>query len=186
MKPSYRHLLTLAVSASFVAALPACDKPETKDPDDMAEAADLATIRRDMAKAPEDMATQPPDLTTLGPKLTGLPSCTNTGVTADMVYKDVIATSCSGGGRCHAMGASGLTITSGMQLIANTVNKSAGQTTTIPLVKPGDVNSSYLIYKLMDQQGMAGGSGGIMPKNGIKLPDAELCKFIVWVKEGAK
>jgi hypothetical protein len=29
------------------------------------------------------------------------------------------------------------------------------------------------------------GGGGIMPRSG-RLRDADLCKFIVWIKEGAK
>lgn len=193
MKPTYRHLLTFALSASLSATLlAACEKPETKDPDDMGDG-DLATSGRkdlamspDLAKSPADLATPPADLATAGPKLTGLPVCTITGVTAETVYKDVIATSCSGGGRCHASGAGKLTITSGPTLIANNVGVAADQTTVMPRVKAGNIDQSYLLYKLMDQQMMAGGSGGLMPKNGTKLPDAELCKFIVWVKEGAK
>jgi hypothetical protein len=53
------------------------------------------------------------------------------------------------------------------------------------MVTASNVDMSYLMYKLVGQQGTVGGRGGLMPKGGRRLADADLCKFIVWIKEGA-
>ena len=52
-------------------------------------------------------------------------------------------------------------------------------------VTPSDLDRSYLMYKLTGQQASAMGGGNSMPRSG-RLRDADLCKFIVWIKEGAK
>jgi len=67
------------------------------------------------------------------------------------------------------------------------VGKKSSQS-MLNVVTAGNVDQSYLIYKLMDQHLAmgVGGKGELMPKGGTKLPNADLCKFIVWVKEGGK
>ena len=176
---------------AVVFALPGCDKDDPPIPDDSKDlAASLPDLSHshggdDMATGSRDMAMPPADMAMSGPKVTGLPTCTDTGVTADMVYSAVAKTAC---GRCHGTGAGGLTFTDGATFRSSQVGKKSGQATGLDMVKAGSVDGSYLIYKLMNQQTApgVGGSGAIMPKGGTKLPDADLCKFIVWVKEGAK
>ena len=146
---------------------------------------DLAGPSGDLASPPRDMVTPTGDLAMGGPKLMGLPTCTITGVNADAVFSSPGMASCAMG-RCHSTGAGGLTFTSGATLRTNTVGVSSGQAAGMKLVTAGNVDQSYLIYKLMNQQTAAGGRGDLMPKGGTKLPDADLCKFIVWVREGAK
>lgn len=145
--------------------------------DDMAGGRDMATGTADMAMPPADMAS--------GPRVTGLPTCTDTGITADTLFNDVAKTACANG-RCHAVGEGGLTFTSGATLKSATVGVASKQTTVVPLVTASNVDLSYLMYKLVNQQTAVMGRGGIMPRGGARLPDADLCKFIVWIKEGAK
>jgi hypothetical protein len=182
---------------SLVLASLGCDKTDPPIPDDtndlsvkpadMAKGAvDMATAGGDLATASGDMAMPTGDMAMPGPKVMGLPTCTDRGVTADTVFNSVAKASCAGG-RCHGGTAGGLTFTDGASLKAVMVGKKSGQS-TLDIVKAASVDQSYLIYKLMGQQTApgVGGRGELMPKGGAKLPDADLCKFIVWVQEGAK
>ncbi len=183
---------------SVVLASQGCDKDDPPVPDDKQDmsaklpdlshnhSGDMATGSPDLATS-GDMAMAAADMAGGGPKVTGLPSCTDRGVTADMVFSSVAKASCANG-RCHSTGAAGLTFTDGATLKSGTVGKKSSQAAMLDIVKAGSVDGSYLIYKLMNQH-MApgvGGRGELMPKGGTKLPDADLCKFIVWVQEGAK
>ena len=163
---------------------------------DLAAPRDMAVIKEDMAggrdlsapadlSTPPDLSMPPADMASGGPRVTGLPTCAITGVTADTVFNDVAKLGCANG-RCHATGAAGLTFTSGATLKSAMVGVASKQTSAVPLVTASDVDKSYLMYKLVNQQGTVMGSGGLMPKGGAILPDADLCKFIVWIKEGAK
>ena len=206
----------LLTSGLLVAALPlvlqvsctgkndAYEDPSLLRPDfavgpmfDLATAEDLASSRdaaalQDMpqrwdARPPVDMASTvdggawdarpPEDMGKPGPVVTGLPRCTDTGVTADIVFNQVARGSCAGG-RCHSF-------SSGATLKSAFVGVASGQTRLFPIVTPSDIDRSYLMYKLTGQQASAMGGGGIMPRAG-RLRDADLCKFIVWIKEGAK
>ena len=191
----------LLASLFSVAALGACTDPGD---DPMHDDHDLATAQvdmwrpdlagggggdmaggGDMVSPTGDLATPTVDMAMAGPKLMGLPTCTITGVTADALFTSPAMGSCAMG-RCHSAGAGGLTFTSGATLKSNTVGVSSGQAMAMKLVTAGNVDQSYLLYKLMNQQMAAGGRGDLMPKGGSKLADADLCKFIVWVREGAK
>lgn len=208
--PRMRTDRFLITGLFFIASLGACTDPGDDDPHhehDLAVSApvdmwrpdlagsssgDMAGTTQDMTGTGGDMTSPPRDMTSPtgdmamgGPKLMGLPTCTITGVTADAVFSGPGMASCAMG-RCHSTGAGGLTFTSGATLKSSTVGVSSGQAPAMKLVTAGNVDQSYLIYKLMNQQTAAGGRGDLMPKGGTKLPDADLCKFIVWVREGAK
>jgi len=160
-------------------------------PVDLAGPADLAGGKNDLAVA-VDMAGGTPDLSMPprdlggGPMVTGLPTCTDTGVTADILFSTVARSSCAVTGDCHSKGDGGLTFTSGATLKSAMVGIASKQTGVIPLVTASDVDRSYLMYKLTNQQATVMGRGGMMPRGGMRLTDANLCKFIVWIKEGAK
>jgi len=50
-------------------------------------------------------------------------------------------------------------------------------------ITPGDVDASYVLYKLHGQQDkVPGGGGSLMPQGGPKLSDDKLCLMINWVK----
>lgn len=151
---------------------------------DLAMPGDLG-VKTDMAGGTPDLSMPPRDMAA-GPMVTGLPTCTDTGVTADVLFTTVARSSCAVTGDCHAKGDGGLTFTSGATLKSAMVGIASKQTTVVPLVTAGDVDRSYLMYKLVNQQAAVMGRGGIMPRGAGRLSDANLCKFIVWIKEGAK
>lgn len=162
-------------------------------PVDLASAPDLATAG--------DMAT--PDLATAGDMANGdmatpdmvaplvlanPPACAAANVTADALFTNVFKPNCANG-ECHGTGSGGVTITSGALLKSLWVDKTF-QMAQIPVVKSGGgdaaVNNSYIMYKLLNQAGTAGGSNtSSMPKGRAKLSDANLCQFINWIKGGA-
>ena len=86
---------------------------------------------------------------------------------------------------CHGGGGTTFTATTAAELSA-LAGKAATQTTKMPLITAGSPEQSYLIYKLYNKQSIAGGNGDIMPQGGPMLAKADLCKFITWIKEGAK
>ena len=53
------------------------------------------------------------------------------------------------------------------------------------LVEPYKPNESYLIFKLENNQGLAGGSGTAMPPNNVMLGAADLAAIIAWIEAGA-
>ncbi len=214
--PARQAAAALLTSGLLVATLPlvlqvsctgkndAYEDPSLLRPDfavgpmfDLATADDLARSRD--AAAPEDMplrwdarppvdmasnvdagpwdARPPEDMSKPGPVVTGLPRCTDRGVTADIVFNQVAKGSCVDR-RCHSF-------SSGATLKSAFVGVASAQTRLFPIVTPSDIDRSYLMYKLTGQQASAMGGGGIMPRSG-RLRDADLCKFIVWIKEGAK
>ena len=197
---SARSLFTVAsaFAVSLLVGSSGCDKTDPPIPDDGNDLSvkpadlshghtnDMAMNGADMATSGGDMAVGAADMTSTGPKVTGLPSCTDTGVTADAVFNAVAKTSCAMG-RCHSTGAGYLPFTDGATMKSAMVGKKSGQS-MLNVVTAGNVDQSYLIYKLMDQHLAmgVGGKGELMPKGGTKLPNADLCKFIVWVKEGGK
>ncbi len=150
---------------------------------DLAGAADMATTA-DLSTATPDLSTPAGDMAT-GPVVTGLPTCTVTGVNADMVFTDVARGSCASG-MCHNMGSAGLTFTTGATFKSALVGVTSKQVATLALVTASNIDKSYLMYKLTGQHTALGGRGDLMPKGGMRLSDANLCKFIVWIKEGAK
>jgi hypothetical protein len=140
---------------------------------------DLAVIR-DLTPPP-DLA-MPPDLTP--PVLNPMPSCAVATVTATMVFPVVMA-SCDNGGGCHvgAGMAGGLALGSTATSFRNALVNKASSQSPMQLVNPSMVNTSYLLYKLYNQQFKAGG-GGPMPAGGM-LSAADQCLFFNWVRSGA-
>lgn len=186
---------TLATLLSAAVGLAGCGGSGEPQPEDMA-APDLAVVTTPDLSVPAADLHPAADLKPLedmrlvtdsappAPTVTGLPPCTETNINADKLFPTA-KTHCANGG-CHATGAGGLTIKDAATLKSALVGVAARQTTIMPRVQAGNVDQSYLIYKLADQQPAAMGSGVLMPKGGSRLADPDLCQFVVWVKEGAK
>ncbi len=119
------------------------------------------------------------------PTVTGLPSCTQTGVTSDMVYT-VMQKNCTFAS-CHGQGGFPYSVMSAADVKTMLVAP-ASETTTMPRVTPGQVDKSYVIYKLMGQQSKAAPAnmaGGSMPLGSPMLGNNDLCTFVAWIEEGA-
>ncbi|MBK7827404.1 MAG: hypothetical protein IPJ59_19755 [Nannocystis sp.] len=114
-----------------------------------------------------------------------LPDCPgDPDVTAAIVFAAVVAPRC---GPCHVAGqsAGGLNMLDAATMQANLVGVKA-QTAAMLRVTPGDLDHSYLVYKLLDlAYYVTGGSGEGMPLDG-PLSDAELCVVLDWISSGAK
>ena len=158
---SYTHLDVYKRQVSLLVGSSGCDKTDPPIPDDGNDLSvkpadlshghtdDMAMNGADMATSGGDMAMGAADMTSTGPKVTGLPSCTDTGVTADTVFNAVAKTSCAMG-RCHSTGAGYLPFTDGATMKSVMVGKKSSQS-MLNVVTAGNVDQSYLIYKLMDQ-----------------------------------
>lgn len=139
---------------------------------------DMSTnTMRDMATGtPADMAMAPPMLTVPA-------GCTPmmAGQTSSTLYSTIVMAKCSGQ-TCH----SNLTVPalkSAADVLA--LKNKQSSTPSMPYVTPGNINNSYLLYKLTGEQlKVPSGSGGRMPE-GSPLPDSDICKFIQWVATGA-
>lgn len=120
-----------------------------------------------------------------GTTLTNLPTGCAPGVTADKLFTDTYMGNCAFGG-CHGDGATTFVAKTAADL-KGLVGKAATQTAKMPLVTAGDPQKSYLMYKLLGQQTKAGGSGLLMPQGaGTPQPANDLCKYLIWIQEGAK
>lgn len=107
------------------------------------------------------------------------PDCAPAGVAVAQVY-DAVKPNCG----CHANGAGGLKFTSAASFRDSMVGVDPA-TAAMKLVAPNDIDHSYVIFKILNQQGsVIGGSGGAMPL-GKQLSDAKKCLLINWVKSGA-
>jgi cysteine-rich repeat protein len=107
------------------------------------------------------------------------PNCAPATVSAQQAY-NAVKPSCG----CHSNGAGELKFTSADSFRDNMVDVPA-KDAAMPLVKPGDINNSYLLYKILNQQNLAiGGRGSPMPL-GKPLSDTNKCLLINWVKSGA-
>jgi hypothetical protein len=139
---------------------------------------DMSTnTTRDMATGtPVDMAMAPP-------KLTVPAGCTPTmaGQTSSTLYSTIVMSKCAGQ-TCH----SNLTVPalkSAADVLA--LKNKQSSTPSMPYVTPGNIDNSYLLYKLTGEQlKVPSGSGGRMPE-GMVLTDSDICKFIQWVATGA-
>ncbi len=85
---------------------------------------------------------------------------------------------------CHqnAAGAGGLSLEPGNSY-KNMVNVKSGQSLLL-LVAPGAPDQSYLIYKLVGNQFLVGGSGNHMP-TGTSLSPEQLDLIRLWISSGA-
>ena len=109
-----------------------------------------------------------------------LPNCPAAVVTTMQAYTAVVQPKCG----CHVNGFGGLTINSAATLKSNNVNMLSSQA-AMNLVTPSNVDQSYFLFKILDQQNNApGGAGSSMPLGG-NISDVEKCVLINWVKSGA-
>ena len=119
------------------------------------------------------------------PGLTGLPMDCAAGVTAAMLYDTEVHLHCATIEGCHADIPSHFSIFSGADLLSRWVTQPSTES-CLSYVTPGDVNGSYVLYKLTGQQGKLGpDTGAQMPSNAQPLGHDDLCKFISWVQGGA-
>ncbi len=119
----------------------------------------------------QDVCTPPPPLMA--------PDCAPAAVTAAQLYPQ-IPPSC---GR-HATGAGGLTFKDAASPRANPAG-AAAQMAALPLVSPGEIGASYLVFKILNQQSDAIGGGGLPMPIGKQLSAEHRCAVINWVKSGA-
>lgn len=127
------------------------------------------------------------DIVMAPPTVTGLPkSCPTETVDADKLFTGVVQSTCATDG-CHGANNSKIfSITSAAEMKSKWVGVNSQQASKLPRVKGNDIDQSYIMYKLMSQQSKVQGQGGIMPLGAaMPLPDAQLCKFITWIKTGA-
>lgn len=134
---------------------------------DMRATEDLTTVHEDLGPAEK-------------PKLTGLPMCTASTVSAADLYTKTVGTNCRVG-MCH------MNAVDAKAIIDWWVGKPALGTAAMPLVTAGDIDQSYVMYKLMGQHmnPLVRGMGVSMPRNKPRLSDEHLCNFINWIKGGA-
>ncbi len=83
---------------------------------------------------------------------------------------------------CHAAGAAPPVLDAGSAYAA-LVSVQSGQA-SLPLVEPNEPEASYLVHKLRGTQGSVGGSGAIMPTDGVLAP-ADLAAIEAWIANGA-
>jgi len=107
------------------------------------------------------------------------PNCGGADVSASQVYNSI-----KGSCGCHGGGAGGLPFTTTESFRGNMVGVNS-QTAAMKLVTAGDINQSYVVYKVLNQHSkVVGGRGNPMPL-GKSLSDAQKCLLINWVKGGA-
>ena len=123
------------------------------------------------------------DMTNVDP----LAGCPNETVTASSLVRadGVYTTNCAFSG-CHGGNNTVFNAKTAADLSA-LVDMASTQTNKMPIVTAGKPEQSYLIYKLNGLQVFADGSGKYMPVSlsGL-LPKTDRCKFINWIKQGAK
>lgn len=147
-----------------------------------------ADLRPADLQAPSDLRgdmTPPPDLAP--PMVTGLPTDCVAGTTVDVVYSTVIAPRC-GSENCHGQTSMRWGALSAAQFKSTMVNQRDTQSADMVRVKPSDLNGSYLMYKLTNQQTKVVPefrAGAQMPNGGNPLDHDSLCKVISWIQGGA-
>jgi hypothetical protein len=149
-----------------------------------------AAAAGDLAGAPDGAALAdlgPPDLAGEPVSVTGLPQGCPTSVTAEQLYNEVVSRSCAVATGCHGEAPTAFGFASAAEMRTRWINKTSAQAGRMVRVKPGSIDQSYLMYKLMGQQEKPGGSGERMPPGSpTPLPNEDLCKFIGWIKDGAR
>lgn len=148
---------------------------------DMAVKTDLSVP--DLAPGPDLLV--PPDMQP--PTAVGVPSGCPASATANEVYA-IVQTKCAIA-NCHGTNSVHFQITSAADMKTKWVNKKADQadnSTLMPYVTPSDVNKSYVVYKLIGEQGKVSPYGGVtMPQGSAMLTSAQICTFTAWIKSGA-
>ena len=85
---------------------------------------------------------------------------------------------------CHTGGSGGLTMTDAATVKGNNVGVGATNA-DMDRVTAGDVDHSYLLFKILGQQNNVPGGGGSTMPLGSTLTDAQKCLLVNWVKSGA-
>ncbi len=150
---------------------------------------DLSMSISDMSVAMHpDMAVPPPPSDMSPPKLSGYPTDCVAGATAAMVYSNVVSPSCALN-NCHGTNFihwnAGNSATTMRQAL---VGVPADQAAPMDRIKPSDLNNSYLMYKLLNEQAEVVSeptAGSQMPLNASMLTHDQLCYFISWILAGA-
>ena len=122
--------------------------------------------------------------TATGSDTTLAPAVTSTAASGIVSYsrdiQPIFLATCA----CHqsAAGTGGLSLEPGNSY-KNMVNVKSRQSPLL-LVAPGDPDQSYLIYKLVGNQFLVGGSGNHMP-TGTSLSPEQLDLIRLWISSGA-
>jgi hypothetical protein len=146
--------------------------------------ADLSTP--DLSVPPGPDLQQPPDLAP--PMVTGLPTdCTGT-VNSTKLYTDVVGVRCALS-NCHGgAGAPYYRIDSASDMVTKWVGQMSLGNNSMNFITAGNVNQSYVMYKVTGQQGKvvpAAYAGNQMPLGNTPLDHDELCELIQWINQGA-
>jgi len=108
-----------------------------------------------------------------------VPTCTPVTITATQLFANVVSASCS----CHKTGAPRMANAADLGLLVNKMPRSA----MMPLVTSGDINRSYLVFRLTGEGDLIpGGSSGFMPLGGTKLNTSQMCQWVNWIKSGTQ
>jgi hypothetical protein len=166
-----------------------CGSSSPTNNPDMMRAHDLAMETHEDLSMPIKMDLSVPPRDMSPPMLTGLPTGCASGVTAVTLYSNVVSTNCALAG-CHGDSGGYVHWHAGnaAELIQAMVGVQADQTGGMDRVKANDLNNSYVLYKLMNEQDRAaqiGSAGAQMPDGNPMLSSADICMFISWIQGGA-
>src|SRR5262249_4518895 len=142
-----------------------------KHPEDVDMGAD-----QDLRGVTQDLA-PPEDLNGAAVAVTGLPQTCPPGVNAAALYT-VASMRCGTGAGSGCHGADMPTLvgfTSADEMTRRLVNNTSVQVPLMVRAKPGNIDQSYMMYKIMGQQKKPGGSGDRMPSGRVMLPVTEIC-----------
>ena len=122
--------------------------------------------------------------------LSGLPDCgtpADAGTIDDFYDRLIVNSGCSAGG-CHGPGSPFFMFQFSDAGTLKTAWIDAGSSqVAMKRITPGNIDQSYVLYKLWGQHLDAGvrGSGDRMPQGGPYLRPDEMCTVINWVNAGA-
>ncbi|MDC0721212.1 DUF4215 domain-containing protein [Nannocystis bainbridge] len=109
------------------------------------------------------------------------PDCAPAAVSAAQAWQAVVGT-CN----CHGKGVGTPLIFKDASSFRDSMVGVPSLMANIDIVTAGDVDQSYLLFKLLNQQtSVVGGGGNPMPIGKV-LTEAQLCTVIEWVRSGAK
>lgn len=177
-------MLALGLQIGLAAGLATgCSK--STDAEDGGAGADMASPPGDGKMGGGDLLA-PMDFRGEAIAVTGLPQGCPSGVTAEKLYTEVVALQCANASECHSTDNPTLFgFGSATEMRRRWVNNTAVQASPMPRIKPGNVDQSYVLYKIMGQHPKAGGQGERMPPGRQMLTSSEICQLVSWIKEGA-
>jgi hypothetical protein len=104
---------------------------------------------------------------------------------AQDIFDDVVTPgSCTAGG-CHGAGGYHYIFSDAASMKAAWTNQVAFEA-PMNAVTPFDVDQSYVLYKVCNQQKDAGGSGDRMPQGLGPLKPEQICELANWIRTGAR